>query len=60
MKRIKSVQDGISVAESILSNPSNRRVDGRLLRRTERKISKITSRIAYLSQFETVNFNNLN
>jgi len=60
MRRIKSVQEGISVAESILSNPSSRRADGRLLRKTERKISKITSRITYLSQFETVNFNNLN
>jgi hypothetical protein len=60
MRRIKNIQEGISVAESILSNPSSRRADGRLLRKTERKISKITSRIAYLSQFETVNFNNLN
>lgn len=60
MRRIKSVQEGISVAESILSNPSSRRADGRLLRKTERKISKIASRITYLYQFETVNFNNLN
>lgn len=60
MRRIKSVQEGFSVAENILSNPSSRRADGRLLRKTERKISKIASRITYLYQFETVNFNNLN
>ena len=47
--------DALRKAEAFAQDPNNRLITGKLTKRAERKLSQMTTKIAFLSQFEKPN-----
>jgi hypothetical protein len=53
--RRQKMADAIRKAEAFAQDPNNRLITGKLTKRAERKLSQMTTKIAFLSQFEKPN-----
>jgi hypothetical protein len=53
--RKQKMADVLRKAEAFAEDPNNRLITGRLTKRAERKLSEMTTKITFLSQFEKPN-----
>lgn len=53
--KTKTYSDVLCKAEAIATNPKNLRKNGRFKKPVQRRLTRLTNKIAFLSQFETNN-----